>query len=208
MSWLRISLLFLLVCGGIFPAAVTGVGQVLFHDRAQGSIVYDKSGNAIGSELIAQAFDKDEYFHPRPSAAGPDGYDPTSTGGSNLGPTNQALIDRVKGSVAAAKQDSPNLHQVPADLVTTSGSGLDPDISPEAAMAQVARVAKARGMTEAALMDLVNGHVIGRDLGIFGDPRINVLKLNLALDHAKPMPASGSTPASASGSPVASRPAP
>jgi len=178
MSWIRISILFFLLCGGVYPAVVTGAGQLLFHNKAQGSIIYDKGGNAIGSELIAQAFDKDEYFHPRPSAAGSDGYDSTSSSGSNLGPTNQALIDRVKGDVGDGKD-------VPADAVTTSGSGLDPDISPENALAQVPRVAKARGMPEQQLMDFVNKHTIGRDLGIFGEPRVNVLKLNLALDGLK-----------------------
>jgi K+-transporting ATPase ATPase C chain len=157
---------------------VTGVGQLLFHNQAEGSIVYDRNGNAVGSALIAQAFDKDEYFHPRPSAAGTDGYDASSSSGSNLGPTNQALIDRVKGDVGDGKD-------VPADSVTTSGSGLDPDISPENALAQVPRVAKARGMTEQALTDIVNQHVIGRDLGIFGEPRVNVLKLNVDLDALK-----------------------
>jgi len=178
MSWIRISILFFLLLGGLYPAVVTGAGQLLFHDKAQGSILYDASGNAVGSELIAQAFDKDEYFHPRPSAAGSDGYDATSSGGSNLGPTNQALIDRVKGDVGGDKD-------VPADAVTTSGSGLDPDISPENALAQVARVAKARGMPEQQLTDFVNKHTIGRDIGIFGEPRVNVLRLNLDLDALK-----------------------
>ncbi|HLG71334.1 MAG TPA: potassium-transporting ATPase subunit KdpC [Chloroflexota bacterium] len=178
MSWLRISILFFVLLGGLYPAVVTGAGQLLFHDKAQGSIIYDKAGNAVGSELIAQAFDKDEYFHPRPSAAGADGYDATSSGGSNLGPTNQALIDRVKGDVGADKY-------VPADAVTTSGSGLDPDISPENALAQVARVAKARGMPEQQLTEFVNKHTIGRDLGIFGEPRVNVLRLNMDLDALK-----------------------
>src|SRR5579883_406914 len=178
MSWLRISILFFVLLGGLYPAVVTGAGQLLFHDKAQGSIIYDKAGNAVGSELIAQAFYKDEYFHPRPSAAGADGYDATSSGGSNLGPTNQALIDRVKGDVGADKY-------VPADAVTTSGSGLDPDISPENALAQVARVAKARGMPEQQLTEFVNKHTIGRDLGIFGEPRVNVLRLNMDLDALK-----------------------
>lgn len=178
MPWIRISILFFLLCGGVYPVLVTGAGQLLFHSQAQGSIVYDSKGNAVGSELIAQAFDKDEYFHPRPSAAGPDGYDATSSGGSNLGPTNQALIDRVKGDVGDAKD-------VPADSVTTSGSGLDPDISPENALAQVPRVAKARGMSEQQLTNFVNQHIIGRDLGVFGEPRVNVLRLNLDLDALK-----------------------
>ncbi len=186
-AWIRISILLFLLCGGVYPALVVGAGQLLFHDKAQGSIIYDKDGNAIGSALIAQAFDKDQYFHPRPSAAGADGYDATSSGGSNLAPTNQKLIDQVKANADAAKQDDPALGEVPADMVTNSGSGLDPDISPENALAQVPRVAKARGMTEQQLTGFVNQHVIGRDLGIFGEPRINVLRLNLDLDAAKPM---------------------
>ncbi|HLG72966.1 MAG TPA: potassium-transporting ATPase subunit KdpC [Chloroflexota bacterium] len=178
MSWLRISILFFLLCGGLYPAIVTGAGQLLFHDQAQGSIVYDKSGQAAGSQLIAQAFDKPEYFWPRASAAGTDGYDATQSGGSNLGPTNQALIDRVKAAVGDGQD-------VPADAVTTSGSGLDPDISPENALDQVPRVAKARGMPEQQLTAFVNQHVTGRDLGIFGEPRVNVLRLNLDLDALK-----------------------
>ncbi len=183
--WIRISIVFLLLCGGVYPTVVVGAGQLLFHDKAEGSIVYDSKGNAVGSELIAQAFDKDQYFHPRPSAAGADGYDSTASSGSNLGPTNKALIDRVKGSVSDLKTENPKLTSVPADLVTTSGSGLDPDISPDAALAQVPRVAKARNMTEQQLTDFVNSHIIGRDLGIFGEPRVNVLRLNLDLDALK-----------------------
>jgi K+-transporting ATPase ATPase C chain len=181
---IRISIIFFILLGGVYPAVTTVIGQALFPRQAQGSIVYDKSGKPIGSELIAQAFDKDIYFHPRPSAAGTDGYDPTSSGGSNLGPTNKALVDRVTASAAALKQENPGLTVLPADLLTTSGSGLDPDISVEAAMAQVPRVAKARNLTTDAVTAIVNSHIYGRDLGIFGDPRINVLDLNLALDQA------------------------
>jgi K+-transporting ATPase ATPase C chain len=180
---IRISIVLLIICGGIYPALVTLVGGNLFPYQAQGSIITDKSGNPIGSELIAQAFDKDQYFHPRPSAAGADGYDATASGGSNLGPTNQKLIDRVKGDAAALKQENPSLTTVPADLVTTSGSGLDPDISPDAAMAQVPRVAEARNLSVDQVTALVQSHITGRGLGLFGDPRVNVLKLNLALDQ-------------------------
>jgi K+-transporting ATPase ATPase C chain len=187
LPWIRISIVFLLLCGGVYPTVVVGAGQLLFHDKAQGSIIYNKSGDAVGSELIAQAFDRDEYFHPRPSAAGADGYDATASSGSNLGPTNQKLIDAVKANVGGDKD-------VPADAVTNSGSGLDPDISPENALGQVARVAKARGMSEPQLTDFVNQHVSGRDLGIFGEPRVNVLRLNLDLDAAKPMPAGSASP--------------
>ncbi len=183
---LRISLVLLVLCGGIYPAVVTVLGQVLFPRQAQGSIVVTSDGRAVGSELIAQAFDKDGYFHPRPSAAGPDGYDPTMSGGSNLGPTNQKLIDRVKAAAAALRKENPGLTVLPADLLTTSGSGLDPDISPEAALAQVPRVARARKLTEQQVTALVQSHVRGRDLGVFGEPRVNVLRLNLDLDALAP----------------------
>ena len=181
----RISLVLLLVCGGIYPAAVTLVGQLSFPQQANGSLIQNAKGEVIGSELLAQAFDRPEYFHPRPSAAGADGYDATASAGSNLGPTNAKLVDRVRAAVGDVKSDDPGLSVVPADLVTTSGSGLDPDITVDAAMAQVARVAKARGLSEERVAALVQGHVTGRDLGIFGDPRVNVLKLNLALDVLK-----------------------
>ncbi len=186
---LRLSLVLLVLCGGIYPALVTLVGGVAFPYQANGSIVL-KDGTPVGSELIAQAFDKDGYFHPRPSAAGTDGYDATSSGGSNLGPTNQKLIDRVTSDAQALKQENPSLTVLPADLLTTSGSGLDPDISPDAALAQAPRVAQARSLPEQQVRDLINSHVTGRDLGIFGQPRINVLKLNLALDQVKPLPSS------------------
>jgi K+-transporting ATPase ATPase C chain len=187
---LRLSIVLLVICGGIYPALVTVIGGVAFPYQANGSIINDKSGNPVGSELIAQAFDKDGYFHPRPSAAGTDGYDATSSGGSNLGPTNQKLIDRVTSDAQTLKQDNPSLTVLPADLLTTSGSGLDPDISPAAALAQAPRVAQARGLPPQQVVDLINNHVTGRDLGIFGEPRINVLKLNLALDDVKPLPPS------------------
>ena len=187
---IRISVVLLLICGLVYPVVVTLVGGAILPYQANGSIVTDSSGNPIGSELIAQSFTQDYYFHPRPSAAGSNGYDPTSSGGSNLGPTNQALIDRVTKDASALKEENPNLTVLPADLLTTSGSGLDPDISPEGAMAQVPRVAKARGISEQQLTDLVNSHVTPPDLGIFGVARINVLKLNLALDVAAPVPQS------------------
>ena len=179
---LRFSIVLLLLCGGLYPLVVTLIGGALFPYQAQGSILRRDDGTAIGSALIAQAFDKDEYFHPRPSAAGGDGYDATSSGGSNLGATNQKLIDRVKGDAEALKTENPALAALPADLLTTSGSGLDPDISPAAAMAQVPRVATARKLPPQKVADLVASQVTGRDLGIFGDPRVNVLRLNMALD--------------------------
>jgi K+-transporting ATPase ATPase C chain len=159
------------------------VGQALFHHQAQGSIITNDDGAPIGSSLIGQAFDKDIYFHPRPSAAGADGYDATASGGSNLAPTNHLLIDRVKSAAEALRKENPSLDRLPADLLTTSFSGLDPDISVDAAMAQVPRVAKARSLPESQVAALVKSHVIGRDLGIFGERRVNVLKLNLALDE-------------------------
>ena len=140
----RVSLVLLLLCGGLYPAAVTLVGQLAFGYHANGSILNNAKGEPVGSELIAQAFDKDSYFHPRPSAAGADGYDATASSGSNLGPTNHVLVDRIKGSAEALRAENPNLQMLPADLLTTSGSGLDPDITVAAAMAQVPRVAKAR----------------------------------------------------------------
>jgi K+-transporting ATPase ATPase C chain len=176
----------LLICGGVYPTLVTLVGGVAFPYQAGGSIINGKDGNPVGSELIAQAFDKDTYFHPRPSAAGADGYDATSSGGSNLAPTNQKLIDRVTADAASLRQDNPGLTVLPADLLTTSGSGLDPDISPAAAMAQVPRIAKARSVPEQRITDLINSHITPPDLGIFGVARVNVLKLNLALDAAVP----------------------
>ncbi len=179
---LRISLVLLLICGGVYPALVTLVGGAVFPYQANGSIIIGSDGQPVGSELIAQAFDKNDYFHPRPSAAGADGYDATSSGGSNLGPTNQKLIDRVSGDASALQAQNPSLQTLPADLLTTSGSGLDPDISPEAAMAQVPRVAAARSLSDEQVIQLVQSHITGPDLGIFGVPRINVLKLNLALD--------------------------
>ncbi len=179
----RISILFLLLLGGLYPLVVVGAGQGLFKHQAEGSFVTNSSGQVVGSTLIAQAFDKDVYFHPRPSAAGPDGYDATSSGGSNLGPTNKALIDRVKAAANALRQENPSLQKLPADLLTTSFSGLDPDISVDGAMAQVPRVAKARSMSESQVAALVRSHITGRDLGIFGERRVNVLKLNVALDQ-------------------------
>ena len=183
LPYLRISVILLILCGGVYPAFVTLVGGAIFPRQAQGSIVYNQEGQAIGSELIAQAFDKDIYFHPRPSAAGANGYDATASSGSNLGPTNKVLIDRVKGDAASLRQENPALTVLPADLLTTSGSGLDPDISPEAALAQVPRVAAARKLTVDQVTALVQSQTKGRDLGIFGDPRVNVLDLNLALDQ-------------------------
>ncbi len=184
---LRISVVLLILCGGLYPILVTGIGQALFHYQANGSIINGSDGRPVGSELIAQAFDKDAYFHPRPSAAGPDGYNATQSGGSNLGPTNANLISSVRDRVAAyrAQNDLTPDMPVPADAVTASGSGLDPNISPANAFLQMNRVAAARNMPEEQVRAVVARHIEGRTLGIFGEPRVNVLRLNLALDNVK-----------------------
>ena len=182
-----------LITGLAYPFAMTGIAGVIFPHRAQGSLI-ERDGKVVGSELIGQDFTSDKYFHGRPSATvAPDPADATKTvpapynaansGGSNLGPTNKALIERVQGDVDKLKQENPAA-PVPVDLVTTSGGGLDPHISPAAALFQVPRVAKARNMSEDTLRQLVADHIEGRTLGVFGEPRVNVLELNLALDRA------------------------
>jgi potassium-transporting ATPase KdpC subunit len=184
---------FTVITGLVYPLVMTGIAEAIFPYQSHGGLI-EKDGKVIGSELIGQEFASDKYFHGRPSATtGPDPNDPSKTvsvpynaansGGSNLGPTNKALIDRIKGDVDKLKQESPSA-QIPTDLVTTSGSGLDPHISPDAAYFQVPRVAKARNMTENALRDLVAQHIEGRTLDVLGEPRVNVLELNLALDKA------------------------
>lgn len=183
---LRIKLYMTILLGVIYPLAMTGISQVLFPHQANGSMVMS-GGKAIGSELIGQNFSKPEYFQPRPSAAGNDGYDPTASGGSNYGPTNQKLIDRVKASIDKFRKENPDYTgPLPADLVTASASGLDPHLSPDSAKAQAPRVAKARGLTVDQMNQLIAQFTEGPDLGFLGEPRVNVLKLNLAIDQQFP----------------------
>jgi len=183
---LRMTLVMTVLTGLIYPLAVTGLSQVLFRDKANGSLI-TVNGQVVGSELIGQNFTKPEYFQPRPSAAGNDGYDATASGGSNLGPTNRKLIDRVQASVDKFHKDNPGYQgAIPADLLTTSGSGLDPHISPASAEAQAERVAKARGASLDHIRALIDSHTEGRDLGFLGEPRVNVLLLNLDLDRTVP----------------------
>jgi K+-transporting ATPase ATPase C chain len=169
--------------GIIYPLVVTGIAQVLFPKKANGQLI-EANGKIIGSRIIAQAFTAPGYFHPRPSAVA---YDPTNSNGSQLGPTNQKLVDRVKGDVTTAQAENPGT-PVPIDLVTASASGLDSDITPAAAAFQLPRVAKARGINEEALRPLVAKHTAGRQLGFLGEPRVNVLELNLELDRQFPGP--------------------
>jgi len=171
--------------GIIYPLVVTGLAKVLFPAKANGQLI-ERNGKVVGSRIIGQAFTGPAYFHSRPSAAGNNGYDAANSGGSNLGPTNQKLIDRVKQDVASLQAENPGT-PVPVDLVTTSASGLDPDISPAAADFQMARVARERGMSQDELRRLVAKHAEGRQLGFLGEPRVNVLELNMDLDATHPL---------------------
>jgi K+-transporting ATPase ATPase C chain len=187
---LLISLWFTLVTtvlfGLIYPLAVTGLSQLLFPGKANGQLI-ERDGKLVGSRIIGQAFTGPGYFHSRPSAAGTgNGYDSTSSSGSNLGPTSKALLDRVNGDVQKLHAENPG-SPIPIDLVTTSGSGLDPDVSPAAAEFQISRIARERHVSEADLRSLVTKHTSGRQLGVLGEPRVNVLELNLDLDAQYPV---------------------
>jgi potassium-transporting ATPase KdpC subunit len=179
---IRFTIFATVLCGIVYPLIVTGIASVLFPHQAAGSLIL-KDGKVIGSELLAQSFTSDRYFHPRPSAAG-NGYDATSSGGSNLAQSNAKLVQRIQGDIDKLSKENPG-KPVPIDLVTTSGSGLDPDITPDAAYFQAPRIAKARGLTEDQVRQLIAQHITGRQLGLFGEPRVNVLALNLDLDALK-----------------------
>ena len=172
--------------GVVYPLVVTGLAQLLFRDKANGQLIV-RNGEVVGSRIIGQAFAGPGYLHSRPSAAG-NGYDAANSGGTNFGPTNHLLIDRVKGNVARLQPENPG-QPVPVDLVTTSASGLDPDITPAAAEFQVSRLARERGLSEDQVRQVIRQYTQGRQLGFLGEPRVNVLEVNLALDQTKPTPA-------------------
>jgi potassium-transporting ATPase KdpC subunit len=179
---LRITIVSIVIFGFIYPFAMTGLAQVLFPAQANGSLVR-ANGKIAGSDIIGQLWTKPQYFHGRPSAAGKNGYDPTATSGTNYGPTNKKLIDNTRSAIAALRKENPNATlPVPMELVTSSASGIDPDITPQGAYYQVPRVAKARGLSISQVDALIAKHVHARTWGILGDPHVNVLELNLALD--------------------------
>ena len=182
----RVTLVFAILTGVVYPLIVTGLAKAIFPRQADGSLI-QAGGKTIGSELIGQQFTRPEYFQGRPSAAG-SGYDGLASGASNLGPTNQQLLDRVQGDVKKFRAANPTAPAtLPADLLTASGSGLDPDISPASAEVQIPRVAAARGMSPDTLRQFVAAHTEGRQFGLLGEPRVNVLQLNLALDETAPL---------------------
>jgi K+-transporting ATPase ATPase C chain len=178
------TLIIAIVCCGLYPLVIFGISQALFRDKANGSLILDKDGTVRGSKLLGQAFTGEKYFHPRPSAAG-NGYDATSSGGSNLGPTSRKLNDAIKERLAAYRAENglSESAPVPADAVTASGSGLDPHISLQNAELQIPRVVKARGVAEEKVRELIRQNTNGRDFGVFGEPGVNVLQLNRALDE-------------------------
>lgn len=177
---IRFSLLMILLFGIAYPLVLAGIAGAMFPHKAGGSLIL-RNGQVIGSELLAQSFTSDRYFHPRPSAAG-NGYDPTSSGGSNLAQSNAKLVQRMQADIDRLAAENPG-QPVPIDAVTTSGSGLDPDITPDNAYFQARRVAKARGLAEGQVVELIRQHAKGRTFGLLGEPRVNVLELNLALDR-------------------------
>jgi len=183
----RFTLLMTVLTGLIYPGLVTGLCQLLFSRPANGSLV-EVNGKIVGSALLGQNFSKPEYFHPRPSAAGNDGYDATASNGSNLGPTNQKLVDRMKADIEKFRKENPAYQgPIPADLLTTSASGLDPDVSPASALAQAPRVATERGVTLQQVQNLIARNSQVRTLGFLGEPRVNVLALNMELDRQFPL---------------------
>jgi potassium-transporting ATPase KdpC subunit len=184
---LRINILLTLLAGVAYPLAITGICQIVFPHQANGSLIME-GDRVVGSELIGQNFTRPEYFQPRPSAAGTDGYDATSSGGSNYGPTNQKLIDRVRASVEKFRKENPDYTgSIPADLLTASASGLDPHISPASALVQVPRIVKLRGKSPDQIRQLIAQCTENPDLGFLGEPRVNVLRLNMALDLQFPL---------------------
>jgi K+-transporting ATPase ATPase C chain len=179
---MRITIISIVIFGFLYPFAMTGLAQVLFPRQANGSLVTRK-GTVIGSSIIGQLWTKPQYFHGRPSAAGKNGYDPTSTGGTNYGPTSKKLMDSTKATIAALQKENPNAGgPIPIDLVTSSASGIDPDISPEGALYQAPRVAAARHLSVDAVNQIIAKNIEGRTFGFLGEPHVNVLRLNLALD--------------------------
>jgi K+-transporting ATPase ATPase C chain len=197
---LRVTFVTLILTGLLYPLAMTGAAQAIFADKANGSLVHDAKGSVVGSRLIGQVFVQPGYLQGRPSAAG-NGYDATASSGSNLGPTSKKLQDRVVADLGRLQKDNPEAPlPVPNDLVTTSASGLDPELSPGAALWQVPRIARARQVSTDRIRDVIEARIEGRDLGVFGEPRVNVLEVNLALDQkfgrlTSPAPPSAAAPA-------------
>ncbi len=182
---IRITIASVVIFGLLYPFAMTGLAQVLFPTQANGSLVM-RNGGAIGSSLIGQLWSKPQFFHGRPSAAGKNGYDPTATGGTNYGPTSKKLMDATKATIAALQKENPNAAMpIPIDLVTSSASGIDPDISPEAALYQAPRIAAARHLPVDTVNRLIASTIEGRTFGFLGEPHVNVLKLNLALEDTR-----------------------